>query len=123
MDLTDIKPDKMIETSKNGQKVNDELKASLSGMQNAQDELAAAVKGATGKAIYESFTNAYNKGQTLHATLQRIIDELNLAGVQFDSMDMETAAGYSKLSADGGGTMASYDQAMPMVSKMNLNSL
>jgi len=122
MDLTTLEPSKMIETSNNGQKVNDELKASLSGMQNAQDELYVAVKGQTGNAIYQSFTRAYEKGTDLHASLQRIIEELRAAGVSFDATDQDTAAEYHKLDIDGGGSLVSDAQAASAAHNLKLDN-
>ncbi|MFX0579079.1 WXG100 family type VII secretion target [Nocardia nepalensis] len=89
--FTHIDPDKLKTGAANSAACLGELEGCLNGMWSAQDELAAAVKGATGHAAQKALSDAYNAGKSLGGTLQEIIDALNDAHVKIDAHDLDAA--------------------------------
>jgi uncharacterized protein YukE len=95
-------------------------------MVSAQDELFAAVKGDTGRAIYQTMSQAHSSGKSLAATLQEIVDALTDSGVKIDAHDVASAAEYKQFGADNvdsaSAGMASDSVAKSVGGKADLNS-
>ncbi|MGY4098691.1 hypothetical protein ACW2Q0_03875 [Nocardia sp. R16R-3T] len=100
--FTHVDPDKLKTGAANSAACLGELEGCMNGLWSAQDELAAAVHGATGRAAQTALSNAYNAGKSLGGTLQEIIDALNDAGVKIDAQDLDAAAQVGASAVDQG---------------------
>jgi hypothetical protein len=119
--FTNVDPAKLQVGATNTAASLGELESHLSGLSNAQDELAVAVRGATGTAANQALINAYTAGKSLGGTLQEIIDALTDAGVKIDASDLDAAGQvHAKAGADGHFDAGS---GVAAASKVNLSSL
>jgi WXG100 family type VII secretion target len=92
MNWTTIDPEEMYSSANHTAACLGELESHLKALVGTQDELQAAVTGATGQAIYNALGNSHEKGRELAAFLQNIVNNMQQAGVKLDGADLDGSA-------------------------------
>ncbi|MBF6351338.1 MULTISPECIES: WXG100 family type VII secretion target [Nocardia] len=102
MNWTTIDPEQMYSSANHTAACLGELESHLKALVGTQDELQAAVTGATGTAIYNALGNSYQRGVELANFLQNIVDNMQNAGVKLDGADLDAQGMINfEMGADG----------------------